>query len=87
MIKSVRIHHTSDGGTLDIGASDKSVIEFGGMKFSLESLSALRAHAESGDVIKVETVGPMVSFSRHACPEPEQKPDPKPARKRASAEE
>lgn len=83
MIKSIRIHNTSDGGMLDIGASDRTVIEVNGRRFPLASLLWLRELAESGTMVKLESVGPMISFTPHKCPEPEA---PKPARKKASDE-
>lgn len=83
MIKSVRIHHTSDGGTLDIGASEKSVIEINGHRFPVASLLWLRELAEAGTMVKLESVGPMISFTPHKCPEPEA---PKPARKKVAEE-
>lgn len=73
MIRQIRVHHCNDGGMLEIGVSDKTVIEFNGVKFALSSLLELRAHAESGHVLDTETVGPHVSFSVHACPEPDQR--------------
>lgn len=85
MIKSVRIHHTSDGGTLDIGASDNTLIEVNGVKLALSALIELAQNA--GAVAEVSIDSGAVTFKAHRCPEPEQKPDPKPARKRASAEE
>lgn len=70
MIRHMRIHNTSDGGQLDVGVSDKSVIEFNGLRFPLASLVWLRELAEAGTMVKLESVGPMISFAPHKCPEP-----------------
>lgn len=88
MIRHMRIHNTSDGGQLDVGVSDKSVIEFNGLRFPLASLVWLRELAEAGTMVKLESVGPMISFTPHKCPEqkPVSEPASKPARKKASDE-
>ena len=70
MIKSIRIHHTSDGGSLEIGASDKSVIEVNGQKFALSMLATLADPKNAGATFAITTVGGVVGIESHACPLP-----------------
>ncbi len=82
MIKSVRIHHTSDGGTMDVGASDNSVIEVNGAKLALTTLVELAMNA--GAVAEIGNNGGTVTFKAHRCPEPIA--PPRPTRSRSSRE-
>lgn len=88
MIKSIRIHNTSDGGTMDIGASDKSVIEVNGVRLSLAKLVELGQNA--GAMVEIGNRGGTLTFTPHRCPEPPApavvEPDPAPRRRRAAAE-
>lgn len=83
MIKSVRIHHTSDGGTLDIGVSDKTVIEVDGVRVSLAAL------IQVGGLVDVDRRGGELNFIPHLCqkPVPDENLAPKRGRRKDAAEE
>ena len=67
MIRSIRIHHTSDGGTLEIGASEKTIIEVNGVKINVLEIVQL-AQLKLAEVIPVDGLVTVVS---HRCPEPQ----------------
>lgn len=69
MIRHIRIHNTSDGGTLDIGASAKTIIEVNGAKISLLDIIQL-SMLSLAEVVKVDGLTTVIS---HRCPESEKK--------------
>lgn len=79
MIKSIRIHHTSDGGTLEIGVSAKTFVEVNGVRVALSTLLELAQNA--GAMVEIGNRGGTLTFTPHRCPEPEPVAPPKPARK------
>lgn len=85
MIKSIRILNTSDGGNLEIGASEKSIIEVGGQRFALAMLATLADPKNVGATFAITSVGGVVAIEAHSCPKPE--PDENPAPKRGRRKE
>lgn len=80
MIKSMRIHHTSDGGTFDIGVSEKTVIEVGGTRVSLAVL------LQVSGLVEIGTVGGELRFAPHECQMPDGQIDFETASERAYKE-
>ena len=91
MTRSIRLHHCSDGGSMEIGTSEKTVIEVGGQKFALSMLATLADPKNVGQTFTIATTDGVVGIEAHACPLvpalPAEAPPAKRARRKETTEE